>query len=301
MKQYHIEQEVQRLNIHWDIITVCQYNCTYCYARKEYGEIGGWNKIPKLADQKKVVDAISSSSLPYNLGLLGGEPTIHIHYKELIEYIHSKLRESDRLYVVSNGKGDFSKHPVLEKLVILWSYHPEYVDEEELLKNVQVMIDKGYQYKINIMLHPGRKYWESTKKFIMYCYDKGMRIHPHFLYKDVYTLYSYSKDFWKFFEFLEFVTDKDLVFGDTLHNDFSLFKGKYNRFKGWNCYNNNYEVSVDYKVNKFCKDNNEVNVLQNPSYFKDIKEIEHMTCPFSSCNCDGLLKMYKETKDDSLL
>lgn len=293
MKQYHIGQEVQRLNIHWDLITICQYNCTYCYARKEYEEIKGWNKIPRLEDQKRIVDAISSSSLPYNLGLLGGEPTIHIHYKELVTYIHSKLKEDDRLYVVSNGMGDFSNHPILEKLVILWSYHPEYVNEKDFLYNVQVMIDKGYQYKINIMLHPGKEYWESIKKFIIYCLDRELRIHPHFLYKDVYTLFKYSKDFWKFFEFLDTIIEKDLVLGDTLHNDFSILKSGFNKFKGWDCYNNNYEIAVDYRVNKFCRDNKEVNLLDNPNYFKDIKTVKPITCSFNSCNCDGLLKQLK--------
>jgi len=295
MKQYHLEQEIQRLNIHWDIVTVCQYNCSYCYARKDY-KTEGWNKLPSLEDQLKVIDAISSSSLPYNLGLLGGEPTLHIHYNDLITYIHNKLRDSDKLYVVSNGEKDFSDHIELDKLVMLWSYHPEYTKEDIFFRNVEIMKSKGFKYKINIMLHPGKVYWKRTKEFIYKCIEKGYRIHPHFIYKDVYNLFNYTKDFWEYFRFLDYEIEKDLVYNKELYNDYSLFYSKKNKFKGWNCYNNNYEINIDYNINQFCKSNKGINLLKEPDFFKNINKVKPIVCNFSSCNCDGLLKQYKESK-----
>ena len=35
-------------------------------------------------------------------------------------------------------------------------------------------------------------------------------------------------------------------------------------------------------------------LIHNFNYFKNIKEISPGICPHSSCNCDGLLKIYKE-------
>lgn len=292
MKQYHLQQETQRLNIHWDVSTLCQYKCSYCYARKDYKE-GGWNKLPKLEKQLKIIDAISSSYLPYNLGLLGGEPTLYPHYNKLITYIHNKLKPNDKLYVVTNGVGDFSKHLILDKLIILWSYHPEFVDEKEFLRNILVMQDKGFKFKINIMLHPGRKYWEQLKSFILKCKKLNLRIHPHFMYTDVYNLFKYSEEFWDYFKFLEDITEKDLKYGESLYNDYSLFYNKLNQFKGWDCYNNNFEIDINGNVNQFCVNNIGTNILNNLDFFSNIKEIRPIICQFSSCNCDGLLKQLK--------
>jgi len=293
MEQYHIGQEINRLNIHWDILTICQHNCSYCYARKDYGEEGGWGNIPSITELVKIAAVIQASTLPYNLGLLGGEPTVHPHYYKLLNYLGDNLKDSDMLYVVTNGVGDFSDHPILPNLGILWSYHPEYVNEEEFLHNVNIMKDKGVRYKINIMLHPGRKYWAQIKAFIYTCRELDMRIHPHFMYSNVYTLFKYSKDFWDYFAFLEEITEKDLHLKGDLYNDYTLFKNKLNVFTGWDCYNNNYEINVDGTVNQFCKNNIGTKLIDNPNFFKNISETTPIQCKFSSCNCDGLLKQYK--------
>ena len=69
-------------------------------------------------------------------------------------------------------------------------------------------------------------------------------------------------------------------------------KNHLNRFKGWQCYNNNYEISWDGKVTNICKVK-QIDLSFNPLFFKNIKNIEPMICPYKECNCDGLLKIYK--------
>ena len=138
VNQYDTGHITDRLYVHWDVSTQCQFKCTYCYAMKEYNwesndAPGDWNKIDSWDRQKLVIGAISRSSLPIFLGLQGGEPTIHPKYDMLISKCHEAIskHEEGRLYVTTNGlRGPafFESKPYYDKLMFLWSFHTEYAD-----------------------------------------------------------------------------------------------------------------------------------------------------------------------------
>ena len=88
----------------------------------------------------------------------------------------------------------------------------------------------------------------------------------------------------------EFIFEtKDEVFNFTDH---TIFENKYNSFKDWNCWNNNYEINLDCQINQFCFSDVKIDIPNN--YFKDIKTIVPLKCPHIRCSCDGLLKVKKE-------
>ncbi len=92
----------------------------------------------------------------------------------------------------------------------------------------------------------------------------------------------------------EIAFEEEVEGSRTLHlfNDYEVYSRKINKFKGFNCFNNNFEINCDGKVRTFCK-NFEEDLTKNPDFFKNLKNIESMVCPFDFCNCDGLLKIYK--------
>ena len=51
IKQYDVKHKIQRLYVHWDVSTQCNFKCTYCYAMKDYGDewgkIDDWKKEPQ--------------------------------------------------------------------------------------------------------------------------------------------------------------------------------------------------------------------------------------------------------------
>jgi sulfatase maturation enzyme AslB (radical SAM superfamily) len=298
-KQHHIQQDPDHINIHWDTLTVCQLKCSYCYARNEYGK--EWGKISSKEVIDAVVESLSRSSLNFNLGLLGGEPTLGPYYYYILDKI-TNLEKNNKIYVVTNAEKDFTDHlDYGEKIAFLFSYHPkDCTNRERFINNMKLMINRGYKCKVNIMLHHDKNFWPDIKEMFEICKDiDNLKVHPHFIYgKSISELFNYRKNFWEYFKFLEDYQEKELVYDDEVFNDYQIFNQKLTNFKGWNCWNNNYEIDVRGNVVKFCLDKKTgVSLLRDPDFFKKIEKTIPMICPHNSCNCDGLLKQYKEKND----
>lgn len=302
IKQEGIGHKVQRLYIHWDITTICEYKCSYCYAREEYKD--KWMRPGPWLKQLNVIEELKKATLPIFLGLLGGEPTSHHRYFEFLDLLLPALHHKDsRLYITSNGAKDrkiFEQHPESNgKLYMLWSYHPEYLEEKDSLEFIQkilIMKKKGYKTKVNIMLHPKKEYWPKTFMIIMAlgAFD-GIEVHPHFIYSSPHKPIKYSDEFYEYFSDLKYSNNKEFIFSDgaieNAFTDIEVFQGKLNKFKDWNCWNNNYEIGLDCRVNQFCFE--EKHIMPD-NYFKNITEIVSRKCPYEYCSCDGLLKIKKE-------
>lgn len=310
-KQYGLDHKIQRLYVHWDVSTQCNFSCSYCYAKKQYGN--NWGEIDSWDNQRKVLAALKVSKLPVFLGLLGGEPTLHPKFFELYERCHEAIstHKDGRMYITTNGSKPlefFEKIPYKQNVYFLWSFHPEFISKYRdddfdfgiILKNIQLMQDRGFKNKVNIMLTTDKKYWDVISRFSEEVEKiEGVELHPHFIYDGSMNsteLHDYSKDFYKFFSRFEnynkeFVIERNGV--KEFHNDYSIFKNGFNKFKGFDCYNNNYEINYDGKVMKFCFGEFD-DLTKNIWFFRNIEKVEPKPCPFEECNCDGLLKIYKE-------
>lgn len=293
-RQHHIQQDPDHINVHWDSLTICQLQCSYCYARNEYGK--EWGKISSRETVDAVLDSLSRSSLNFNLGLLGGEPTIGPHYHYILTRI-SEMEKFNWVYVVTNGEKDLTTHPHYDKLAFLFSYHPaDCTDRDRFINNIKHMLGRGYKCKVNIMLHHDKTLWPKIKEMFDICSQiEGLKIHPHFLYgNSISKLFNYRKNFWEFFSFLEDY-EKDLVYDNDVFNDYQVFHKGLTNFEGWSCFNNNYEIDVKGNVVQFCKGKVEdgSSLVRDRDFFKRIEKTVPMICPHSACNCDGLLKQLK--------
>jgi MoaA/NifB/PqqE/SkfB family radical SAM enzyme len=308
VKEYDIKHKIQRLYVHWDVSTQCNFKCTYCYAMKEYGD--EWGKIDKWFKQKLIINNIGRSTLPIFLGLLGGEPTLHPRYDELIDRCYSAIEKhkDGRLYVTTNGSREskfFENHKLYNRMYFLFSFHPEYEgkygkDFETLVNNIIIARRRGFRCKVNVMLHNESKFWEKTHKFVDAIEKiEGLEIHPHFLYAegDVHQLEEYNKQFYEEFErfkdYPEYFTFEDKHGVKTIFNDYNIFQREQTGFKGWDCWNNNYEISYDGIIHRVCFEDR-VDAVKDIYFFKNIKKVCPVICPHNECNCDGLLKIYKE-------
>jgi hypothetical protein len=294
--QHHVQQDPDHINVHWDTLTICQLNCTYCYARNTYGK--EWGKLSSKETIDGVIEALNRSSLPFNLGLLGGEPTLGPHYYYVLDEI-SKLEKFKWVYVVTNAEKDFTSHPHYDKVAFLFSYHPaDCTNRDRFVDNMKLMISRGYPCKINVILHHGKQYWPLIKEMFDICANiPGLKVHPHFLYGNkMDKLFNYRKDFWEYFSFLkEF--ERDLQYDDDVFNDYEVYSQKLTDFYGWDCYNNNYEVDVRGNVVQFCMNElGGISLLKDPNFFKRLEKTIPITCPHKQCNCDGLLKQLKVKK-----
>lgn len=311
VKQYDTKHKVQRLYIHWDVSTQCNFKCTYCYAMKDYGE--EWGRRDKWFKQKLVINNIARSSLPVFLGLLGGEPTIHPHYDELVERCLDAVttHQDGRLYITTNGSqrsSIFEQHQFHERLYFLFSFHPEYESRygdnfKKLLDNIEIATRRKFRVKINVMLSPNKSLWSKTHKFVdeIEKYGDQVVIHPHFLYAegDVHKLEEYNQEFYsefqRFKDYPDYFTFETATGDKQMYNDYNIFENEFTNFKDWDCWNNNYEISYDGIAHRVCFDE-PVDLVRDIYFFKNITRVCPVKCPHASCNCDGLLKIYKEKK-----
>ena len=301
-EEWHVPN---RLYVHWDITTECNFDCSYCYAKRDYQS--DWHKTDTWSRQLAIVEALKLRKYPIFLGLLGGEPTMHPRFFKLVDIIHSKLIHDklDRLYITTNGSTNvIKKIKEYSQTYFLWSLHFEHAEKygskyKKFIDNIKISIDKGFTNRVNIMLLPDEKYYSDYYYVFNELKKLDVQLHPHFLYdyeNENRKLYNYTDDFFKEFSFLE-NTYKNYIFETSDSyvrlNDFEIFKHKLNHFKDWKCYNNNYEISYDGKCEKICT-TEKVDLTRNILFFKNLK-IQDMKCPWNECDCDGFLKIYKST------
>lgn len=309
VKEYDDGHILNRLYIYWDVSTKCNFNCEYCYARNKYLKINQWNKLDTWNNQLLVLKALKLSGYPIYLGFHGGEPTLHPKIFVLMNLTLNQLNKPlDQLYITTNGsikkffdliykekKFYSQKH----KLRFLFSYHPKNGSYKEIfINNVLKMHEMGFKTKVNVLLAEEEQYWNDIKDVYLLC-NKYTKVHPHFIYdtdmnhKEI--LRTYNKKFYDYFDFLDFskcyYTFEDKNGNKYKVSDYQLFKNDLNHFKGWSCYNNNYEILWNGKLMKIC-DSQEIDLIKNPLYFKHLT-IKPMICPYENCASDGVLKCLK--------
>ena len=300
--EYDYNHYLDRYYIYWDLSTQCNFKCSYCYARAEYKD--DWNKIDSYSRQLLVLKALSFSDKPIFLGFHGGEPTVHPRFIDLITESLKVLNHKDsRLYIVTNGSTSvFDDIPINKKIYLLWSCHMEFKQKygknyEKFLKNIQLMKEKGFKNKVNLLLIPNKRYWND----IHYLYSKlkelDVIIHPHFIYtvngsKEI--IWDYPKEFFDEFKELNFVQCKYIFENDSEHvelTDYELFKNDLCHFKGWLCYNNNFEIKYNGLLRRICT-NHFIDLTKDIFFFKRYK-FTPMKCTSDNCLSDGVLKCLK--------
>jgi len=320
VKQYDTNHMINRLYVHWDVSTQCQFKCSYCYAMKEYGWVnntqpGEWGKIDSWDRQMLVLNALKRSHLPIFLGLQGGEPTIHPRYSEFIDKCHEAVCKHDhgRLYVTTNGlRGPdfFKKQQYHERLMYLWSFHVEEYERygskfEKIIDSIRATLEIGNRCRINVMLHNDRKYWKVLHKFVDIVERiEGVEIHPHWIYAngDPHDgVESYNDDFYnefaRFKDYPKWLTFENRGGGIQKLNDYEIFQSENFNFHDWSCWHNNYEITWDGKLSKECFPGVIADLIRAPFFFKKLTEIKPVKCPHTACTCDGHLKIHKERED----
>jgi len=268
----------ERLFLVWEITSKCNYNCSYCsYYNNDL-------KTSPVSDEKLV--SISNlvlkkfESVPPNtkVELLGGEPSTHPRFVEIIKAMYNN-KNIDSISLYTN----FSKikiweelEPYEDKLIINVSIHPEYYKES--------MLDRLKEnHQVHLMMMPAIPsdfYLDIIKKVPGVFLDK--------LYKDMNTYYEYPK------EIEELIAEQPKEFDTFNYNgeiiDFRKWE-EYNNFKGWTCYTKTFYIDYLGNIKRDCvNDPGKSIILFN---FNFNKPIEPLVCNYDKCVC-GEPDVYKE-------
>ena len=283
-----------------DLLTLCNWNCSYCYANR-------YNKKKQVMQPSlaiHIIKTLCNTKLPVFIGIQGGEPSLYpmeMLKSAFEEFLSTK--QKNRLYLTTN----FSKPQIwlkflsgfknTHKIYLLLSFHPEYSDESDFLTYLRELLPMVRKIRVNIMLHPHAKFYRKLKELIYKLLDFGkpsLEIHPHFLYVESTRFWSYPKEFWSYFRFLENIQNVKYINVKTKRGSFLLgdyeyfYYGFHSTVHGMLCYHNNFEIFVDGTIKNLCMDR----VFQLQDLVK-ISVIKPVICPNKQCCCDGLIKIYK--------
>lgn len=253
------------IDICWDITTVCNFNCPYCFNKKEYNK-------PLLFTKSMVdstIDLLAAISNPLTIGILGGEPTMH----PLLNYIVSRLVSLDnvvKIKIVSNSSKDMSYIMQDPKVHLCLSYHPLannfYIDNLNLPRvTLYILMVKSQIAKIE-------EFYSKAK-------DYKISIVPEYIVtpRDDVLLFNSC------------IPDPKLYKN---RGELLSFKDAYNiSFKNRTCMLSHYKITADGSVILECH-NYKIGTIYNEGVSKLIT-IRQSICHNEVCNDDFLMEMLK--------
>lgn len=173
IKEYDYDHLVDRLYVHWDLLTKCNFDCSYCHAKRQYQKLGQWNDIDIFERQLLIIKALSISTLPVFLGLQGGESTIHPYFEEIFKDLYIENCETEIQTNLTTKNVDF----LIKKfdLISVSLHYKELIKVKKLdlfLENLEKVSKSNKLYVFDIMLEnlgqDQKEYLEFVKSLLKY-------------------------------------------------------------------------------------------------------------------------------------
>jgi len=277
--------------MNWHLLDWCNYQCKYCMAgnaiTKDFADKERVTKQHKL-----IVSRLKLIDEPFEMCIGGGEPTLHPNLKEIVENLHQNNNlKSIFLFTNLSRSRDFycDLADTSNKLMIHASYHPEYYNKDFLNKCIDL------KFEVHVSLIDEKKYWDQTEDFLIALNENNIPYRINILGPAPNWKPNYNEKFWqRFKKYLieEYTLDLTITYDDGSHkpvSEYDLMEENLNRFKGWKCTPQAYQISMDGTIKNICT--NKVMPINLSS--KNIKQ--EVNCPLDYCS-DGKL-MYTKRKN----
>jgi hypothetical protein len=285
------------IRLHWDIITLCNYNCEYSYARANKET---WSKIQNIKIINNILNKIIKINKDVDVILLGGEPTMSSNYFYILNHL-SQLKNVKNIGCISNGSikninTHLDQYPEFKtKFTFNLTFHPSQVKNIDDFINIINIIKKRDQFELNINIMLIQEFNEK----IIYLLNYLVKNKINFYYNIPFDKYNMEKSLFGSDSYLKWIynineqfdSEKELIFktinGNIFNlNDIDVIYNSYNKFKNWICDNKNFEIRVN--------DDNFYRMCSGEIFtINEINNLKELICPLENCNCQGLLSNSK--------
>ena len=270
----------ENIKFHWNLLYICNYKCSFCYARSE-----SWNEISTKQDINLVINFLSKVNHKFEIYLLGGEPSIYLH----LDYVLTELRKIpnlDKITVFSNGKKLIK--PKLLKYIdnIYLSFYPFATTNSDFYNSL--LYYKQYCNAFTTFLFDN-KYQEQHLDYINFCIKNNIEFYGNFIFNKDKVIINNKKEFNDYLDLIYKYLDKNLCYDNLKFNEIDSYRLKLNRFKDWYCDNKIFDITVKFEntVEQFCS-KKKFNLTQLNTYISENKlykcELEQCVCPARN-NC----------------
>ena len=303
IRQYHTGKLAAgpHIEIHWDIFNMCDYHCTYCYMRKE----NEWNKIADWNMQQQYISKMASTELPIYLKLIGGEPTLHPHFKEFIKQLHTSLYKintlTNSITVISNNSTasrlTLIDNDICEDIELILTFHSEEAAVDTFIDNVFKLKEHGFQkIQVSVMAHFNKLYRDKLTTLIGKLRENNIDYTISYITIDI-KLAKLNDEYYNSLSQLS-KQSADYLFEYDDHTEAyssltlrEAIKDNKTQFKGWDCQLNEYHISVYGKITQRCigKTYTIDSIIKKDNTFT-------VTCPNDNCIHDCFLGFVKNSK-----
>ena len=256
----------KNIDVGIDVTSICNYKCWYCNSHyaKQYQ-----NTILTLKTLDIIIHHLKIINKKYNIYLLGGEPLLHPHLKDII----NKLKE---LNIVNINLITNAYKPLLDiDLHYVASFHPSIADADIFLHNIL-----NQKNRIDYVYIMGDLKYKAKNDYLI---NKLNQLNIKYIIKNIW--------FEKTDKLLYYpdCTRKPEVFNlnDKIYNRFELFNNKLNSFTNWYCE----QKAILFKINGMFSINCDDFTLKdfyNLNFFKEYR-LNVMKCNKKWCVDDRLL------------
>lgn len=252
---------------------------------------------------KMVLKKLNNIQEPVEMTLLGGEPTLHPDFHELIAELH-QMEQVKKIDIITNFRPtvEFWRPliPFRDKLEIVMSFHVEYA-QRTFFKKIHELKDK-FAMNIIFLVHNDPKFLPKMKEAAEAYFALDLELIPITFAKLVDRTGGATKYFDYQDETLEFLKQqesrvKKLKYPETIpvktqHGNFEINQLEFankemNRFKGWKCQMNALIIHPDGMVSYPCTP------VKKHILFAEIKKRD-LVCVHEICPCEAYWNFTKE-------
>ena len=308
------------LTFSWDLVDICQYNCSYC-ASMNFNLNTFKTNLALRYSWKKVVKLLGLNSIKndFSVELLGGEPTLHPDIYEIVEEL-CKIKRCVQIELITNLAKPFSFYEKfnkkeLKKVCITPSFHPEYYKPAFIEKIIRLNKLEYIDVYPNVNLTDDKSKWELTKNVILELQKNNVKVGVNILqnvsnggvgsWNNTYTD--------EFYEYFQYILDSPYNSTNihrldynptTMMIPYTLSNGKilniseaqinqYNlrQFKGWDCNALMYHIDMDGTIVNHCTREN-----FSPLDLNSAKLTACVKCPVKYCDCDTKFLFVKKKR-----
>jgi len=273
--------DFNEVSVNWTINNVCQLDCTYCYAKKDM-------MVQKPESSASTIQQLKNIKVPFNICLLGGEPSLHSNIIEIVDSLCS-LEHCHDIDLTTNLVKDISfwkKFNKLEykKLNINASYHPEY-NVHFLEKVIELNNLEYINVQVNVNILPEKEFYDETQYLIKELQNNKIQYVLNNIHETEFYKPKYTEDYVS--EYEDTIKYRYLINGTEQWYTLSeIYQNNLHHFKGYKCRAQDLVVTQEGQVKNMC-------TYKNVLRYTEKERDEMVLCPLECCSCNTMLRFWK--------
>ena len=149
-----------QVEIEWDLTMRCNYSCSYCVSYNNEGP----THFQSLDQYKEALEYLKTylGNKIARVDLLGGEPMLYKDWDSLLNIIYDLNFTPKIITNLSIPKKTLEKKiaRLIPKNCIDVSWHPQFVDEKQLLSKIKLIHESGHLKSVSIL--GDLRYWDKV-------------------------------------------------------------------------------------------------------------------------------------------